>query len=53
VNINGFNDSERAFKAYILSQSKVKLNSYHLDDDLREKVYSSWGFVFKNFGYDR
>jgi hypothetical protein len=53
INIDGFKDSERAFNAYILSQSEVKLHSYHLDDELKDKIYSRWGFVFKNFGYER
>lgn len=53
INIDGFKDSERAFNAYILSQSEVKLHSYHLDDELKDRIYSRWGFVFKNFGYER
>ena len=53
LDIDGFKDSDRAFKAYVLSQSKVKLNSYNLDDELKDKIFSRWNFVFKNFGYDR
>jgi len=53
VDIDGFKDSERAFKAYVLSQSKVKLISYDLDDGLKDRIFSRWNFVFKNFGYDR
>jgi hypothetical protein len=52
INIDGFKDSERAFNAYILSQSEVKRYSYHLNDELKDKIYSRWGFVFKNFGYE-
>ncbi len=52
LDIDGFKDSDRAFKAYVLSQSKVKLNSYNLYDELKDKIFSRWNFVFKNFGYD-
>jgi hypothetical protein len=53
LDINGFKDNERSFKAYILSQSEVKLNNYKINDDLRDKLYSCWGFVFKKYGYVR
>jgi hypothetical protein len=53
VNIDGFDKYERTFNAYILSQSEVKLNSYHLDEELKDKIYRRWGFVFKEYGYDR
>ena len=53
VNIDGFEDYKRFFNDYILSQSDVKLNNYILDDALKDKIYSRWGFVFKKFGYDK
>lgn len=53
LNLGGFKDNERAFKAYILSQSEVKLNNYHLNNDLKDKIYNRWKFVFENFGYDQ
>jgi hypothetical protein len=53
LDIVDFKDSERSFNAYILSQSKVKLRNYFLNDDLKDKIYSHWGFVFNEFGYDR
>ena len=53
LDIVDFRDSERSFNAYILSQSKVKLRNYILNDDLKDKIYSRWGFVFNEFGYDR
>ncbi len=53
LDIVDFIDSERSFNANILSQSKLKLRNYILNDDLKDKIYSHWGFVFKEFGYDK
>jgi hypothetical protein len=53
LNLGCFKDNVRAFEAYILSQSNVKLNDYFLDGELKDKIYSRWKFVFKNFGYDQ
>jgi len=52
LNLAGFKKSERAFRAYILSQSEVRLHNYVIDAELREKIYKKWGFAFKEFGYE-
>ena len=52
LNLAGFKKSERAFRAYILSQSEVRLHNYVTDAELREKIYKKWGFAFKEFGYE-
>ncbi len=53
LDLNGFSDYKRAFDAYILSQSDFKPYTYSMNDDLKNEIYSRWGFVFKNFGYKR
>jgi len=52
LNLADFKKSERAFRAYILSQSEVRLHNYVIDAELREKIYKKWGFAFKEFGYE-
>ena len=53
LGLDGFDDVQRMFEAYILSQSEIHLASYDLSDEIREKVYSRLSFVFENFGYER
>ena len=52
LSLEGFSYAERAIKDYILTQSEIKTANYKINDNIRNKVYSSWAFVFDNLKYD-
>lgn len=53
VDLPGFDRMRKAFSRYVLSQEEVSAHEYEVDEEVREKVYRRWGFVFEEFGYDR
>ena len=53
LHLDGFQESEKTFKKYIASQKSVKTHTYKMDEDLKEKIYKEWRFVFDEFGYDK
>ncbi len=53
LGLDGFEEAEDAFKSYIDSQRNVRLHEYRVSDDVREKLSSKWGFIIKEFGYDK
>ncbi len=52
LELNNFSDVNMLIKDYILSQLEIKTASYNITDDVRNKVYSHWAFVFDEFEYD-
>ena len=52
LSLEGFSDAERAIKAYILTQSEIKTANYKINDNIKDKVYSNWAFVFDKLKYD-
>jgi hypothetical protein len=52
LQFKGFNASEKTFTEYIASQSRFKKQDYHLDENVKEKIYTQWKFAFDTFHYD-
>jgi hypothetical protein len=52
LGLDGFSDSEAAFQNFIESQKEVKLSSYEISPDLKEKINQRWQAAFKEFGYE-
>jgi len=44
-----FNKSEKILKKYVESQKNFKVNSYKMDDAVKEKIYTKWKFTFEEF----
>ncbi|ENO12341.1 hypothetical protein MBGDC06_00037 [Thermoplasmatales archaeon SCGC AB-539-C06] len=44
-----FNKSEKVLKKYVESQKNFKVNSYKMDDAVKEKIYTKWKFTFEEF----
>lgn len=42
LSIPGFDDAKDNFKKYIASQKTVKTHSYNIDDELKNKIYTSF-----------
>jgi len=52
LNLEGFSGNEKIFKNYVSSQKNVRTHNYILTEEVKSKVSSRWGFVFKEFGYE-
>jgi hypothetical protein len=53
LGINSFEKAKPAFEEYIKKHENYKRNHYKIDDKIKEKVYKEWGFVFKEFRYNK
>jgi hypothetical protein len=53
LELDGFTESEQAFREYVQSQKSVKTHQYNIDDALRKKIIEKWDFIFEAFGYDQ
>lgn len=51
LQIDGFKKSETTFNEYIASQTKVKLQKYIIDENIKQRIYREWKFAFDNFDY--
>ncbi|HEC92641.1 MAG TPA: sulfotransferase [Candidatus Atribacteria bacterium] len=52
LNLKNFSANEGVFRRYIAAQREIKTHRYKLTEEVRSKVSSRWGFVFKEFGYE-
>jgi len=48
----GFENSKNKFKKYIDSQSKIKMNNYSIDEQLKNKIYKYFKDTIDLWGYD-
>ena len=53
LSLNSFNDYKEDFEKYLATQNNIKLSSYNLSEEIKEKIYDRWGFTFKEFGYEK
>ncbi|HEC95665.1 MAG TPA: sulfotransferase [Euryarchaeota archaeon] len=53
LGIKGFEQAKPAFKRYVKAHENYKPYTYKIDEDVKKKIYSEWGFAFKEFGYTK
>ncbi len=53
LSLPNFKDSEEIFKKFIKAQSKIRTGKYEVTDEIVNKVYPKWKFVFDEFGYEK
>lgn len=53
LGLKGFDHAKPAFERYVKAHENYKPYSYSIDEEVKKKVYKEWGFVFKEFGYER
>ncbi|TFF98223.1 MAG: sulfotransferase [Promethearchaeota archaeon] len=52
LNIDGFQENEERFKAYIDSRKSYKKNKYILDEHSIKKIKNSWSSIIKKLDYN-
>lgn len=53
LNLGGFNRYKKDFERYFVTQKNIKVSTYKISEEIREKIYDKWGFTFKEFGYEK
>lgn len=53
LGLSGFDEAERAFRAYLDSVAGYQKNRYELTDEVIAKVNRHWNFAFEEWGYTR
>jgi hypothetical protein len=51
-NLDGYRDTEKELKAYVISQKNHRLDPYNLDKDDFELIKEKFDFAFKEWQYD-
>ena len=51
--ISGFEKAKPAFEEYIKKHADYKRNYHKIDERIKNKVYSEWEVIFKEFGYKK
>lgn len=52
LGIDGYEEALPYFEEYLKSQEGYQKNTFHLRDDLREKINDRLGFYFERYGYE-
>ena len=53
LNLDGFNENKETFEQYINAQKKIKLDTYRLTEENKEKINKRWHIIFKEFNYKK
>jgi len=51
LQLDGFQDAEPAFRAYLGSQKNLHRDCYPQNEAIRKKIEEKWGFALREFGY--
>jgi hypothetical protein len=51
--IPSFQNARPAFEQYLKQHATYERNHYIIDEEMKKKVYQAWGFIFKEYGYEK